>query len=57
MTSGPVRDPPADHLNTPESAALLRSSTTSPLAAGEVRSTDEALPLKNDSTSESKETS
>jgi nicotinamidase-related amidase len=46
MTSAPVRDPLADHLITPQNAALLLIDyQPAPLAA--VRSMDHALLLKN----------
>ena len=46
MTSAPVRDPLADHLITPDNAALLLIDYQRAQLA-EVRSMDQALLLKN----------
>ena len=46
MTSAPVRDPLADHLITPQNAALLLIDYQ-PAQLAEVRSMDHALLLKN----------
>jgi hypothetical protein len=46
MASAPVRDPLADHLLTPQNAALLLiGNQPAPLAGA--RSMDQALPVKN----------
>jgi hypothetical protein len=46
MTSATLRDPPADHLITPENAALLLIDFPLPQLAG-ARSMDHALLVKN----------
>jgi hypothetical protein len=46
MTSAPIRDPIADHLLTPENAALLLTDYQPSQLAG-VRSIDRALLVKN----------